>query len=423
MNISKWLDDMQRLYNSLCDLDPERLSDHDYALTVLDLMPQDDSWRDFLSTLRSKVREYNAQALPVDSSTLTTSIREEYWIKHRDDYQTTSHIFSARHEAQRRSATKRPRTADLIATSTSPTKRPRPTNPDKANLQCNNPYCRYRNGHDTNECIAYKGTKEGQYSEWWRGPWNIHLPENQRSKDNNIPPKSHPAYARLQRASINQSHTSDNSLDRSTTTHIVTLDDDTQVNSTLESGQTFHAWSTLLNNENIHMTLPILNNALLRDNSCNYDSGANHHVFHDRSVFEQYENITPLTVKGFGQNLSALAIGRGTVRLESQHSHPKHSILLHNVLHIPAARSNLISGVQLDKAGVISTLGNKCITLSVNNQIIVRGTVTNDMYRLDINIATPTRTSLESRITPPPLSSRIGPKVSSSHTSPAFCTA
>ena len=227
----------------------------------------------------------------------------------------------------------------------------------------------------------------------------------------------------MQRASINQSHTSDNSLDRSTTTHIVTLDDDTQVNSTLESGQTFHAWSTLLNNENIHTTLPILNNALLRDNSCNYDSGANRHVFHDRSVFEQYENITPLTVKGFGQNLSALAIGRGTVRLESQHSHPKHSILLHNVLHIPAARSNLISGVQLDKAGVISTLGNKCITLSVNNQIIVRGTITNDMYRLDINIVTPTRTSLESRITPPPLSSRIGPKVSSSQTSPAFCTA
>jgi hypothetical protein len=95
-----------------------------------------------------------------------------------------------------------------------------------------------------NKCIAYKGAKEGQYSKWWCGPWNIHLPENQRSKDNNIPPKSHPAYAHLQRASINQSYISDNSLDQSTTAHIITLNNDTQANSTLESGQTFHAWST-----------------------------------------------------------------------------------------------------------------------------------------------------------------------------------
>ena len=214
-----------------------------------------------------------------------------------------------------------------------------------------------------------------------------------------------------------------NQLDRSTIAQIVTLDDDTQTNSTLESGQTFHAWSTQLNDENIQTTLPILNNALLRDNSCNYDSGANRHVFHDRSIFEQYENIPPLTVKGFGQNLSALAIGRGTVQLETQYPHQNRTILLHNVLHIPAARSNLISGLQLDKAGVITTLGNNCITLSVNNQIIVCGTVTNDMYRLDINIIQPTRATLESRITPPSLSSRIGPKISSLQTSPAFCTA
>jgi hypothetical protein len=41
MNVAKWLLDIQRLYNSLCDLDPDRMTDHDFTLTILDLMPQD----------------------------------------------------------------------------------------------------------------------------------------------------------------------------------------------------------------------------------------------------------------------------------------------------------------------------------------------------------------------------------------------
>ena len=39
MNIAKWLNDMQRLYNSLCNLDVDRMTDHDFALAILDLMP------------------------------------------------------------------------------------------------------------------------------------------------------------------------------------------------------------------------------------------------------------------------------------------------------------------------------------------------------------------------------------------------
>ena len=77
------------------------------------------------------------------------------------------------------------------------------------------------------------------------------------------------------------------------------------------------------------------------------------------------------------------------------------------MLHIPAARSNLISGLQLDKAGVISTLGNNTIFLSTNNQIIVTGTVINDMYRLNLNIIRPNNSSLTSRIKHPSLESRI----------------
>ena len=247
------------------------------------------------------------------------------------------------------------------------------------------------------DCIAYKGAKQGQYGPWWRGPWNIHLPESQRSKENNVPPKTHPASSRSSQPTVNQ--TTDNSIDRSTTTPIHSDDYESQANLVASSDTVYHAWTTGLDEGMIFTTLPVLNNHSPRDNSCHHDSGANRHVFHDRSAFQEYNIIQPLMVKGFGQNLSAVAIGRGTIRLETDDNNiQKHSILLQNVLHIPAARSNLISGIQLDKAGVISTLGNNSISLSVNNRVLVTGSVINDMYRLNLKIVPPMRAPLVARI-------------------------
>jgi hypothetical protein len=347
MNVAKWLSDMQRQYASLCDLDTTRMTDHDFALAILDLMPQNDSWRNFVSDLRTKVRNLEAEQRHVDSSTFVIAIRNEHWYRHRDDFQTNFQIFSARLDAQKRAAQKRSRPTDLIASSTSPTstnKRTR-SNPEKAHLKCTNSFCGSQKGHDTADCIAYKGAKQGQYGPWWRGPWNIHLPESQRSKENNVPPKTHPASARLSTPTVSQTQSSDITADRSTTTPIHSDDLATQANLTASSETDFHAWSTHLDNNTILATLPVLNNTLPRDNSCHHDSGANRHVFHDHSAFEDYKTIPPLTVKGFGQNLSAIAIGRGTIRLESRHNNQRHIILLKDALHIPAARSNLIGGI------------------------------------------------------------------------------
>jgi hypothetical protein len=51
MNTAIWLNDMQCLYNSLCDLEIEQMSDCKFALAILDLMPQDDNWWGFVSNL------------------------------------------------------------------------------------------------------------------------------------------------------------------------------------------------------------------------------------------------------------------------------------------------------------------------------------------------------------------------------------
>jgi hypothetical protein len=315
MNIAKWLNDMQRLYNSLCDLDTDCMGDHDFALTILDLMPQDDGWRDFVSGLRTKVHNADTQTIPIDSTTFITIIRDEYWYRHKDDAQMTSHIFTVRCEAQKRSnAPKRPCGDDLITATTSPpspNKRPRNPNPEKAHLLCTNPHYGSHHGHELSDCLAYTGRKAGQYGPWWCGPWNIHLPKTLRSSDNNMPPKSHPQYKQRSTPSVNQSLAIDNSVDRSSTSYIKSKDSSTQpeTNSALTSDSTYHVWSTHSSDNVVLATLPILNHNLPRDNSCHHDSGANRHVFHDRTIFGQYKSIPPLTVKGFGQNLSATAIG------------------------------------------------------------------------------------------------------------------
>src|SRR5258707_14190491 len=104
--------------------------------------------------------------------------------------------------------------------------------------------------------------------------------------------------------------------------------------------------------------LPILTPTLPHDNTCHHASSENRHIFYNRSMFEDYDMIAPLTVKGFGHDLLATAISQGTVWLEGYHKDDKCSILLRNVLHIPAARTNLISGIELDKAGVVAMMGH-----------------------------------------------------------------
>jgi Pol polyprotein, beta-barrel domain len=75
-------------------------------------------------------------------------------------------------------------------------------------------------------------------------------------------------------------------------------------------------WNTHLNNELIVATLPVLEVSIPHNNHCYYDSGANRHIFNNRSAFKSYQAIEPLAVKGFGHDLTTLAVGQGSVRLQ-----------------------------------------------------------------------------------------------------------
>jgi Pol polyprotein len=190
------------------------------------------------------------------------------------------------------------------------------------------------------------------------------------------------------------------------------------VNSLLITNINCHAWTTTMCDSVAQATLPILNSNLPYDNTCHHDSSTNRHVLHNKTMFENYDSIAPLTIKGFRNDLSATAISQGTVCLKGYHEYDKCFILLQDVLHIPDARINLVSGIQLDKDSVVTTIGHNTIQLYSNNKIIVSRKLVNDMYQLNMRIIKPHKTPLASRImdhspiTNPKVSlvSRIGSK-------------
>ena len=89
-------------------------------------------------------------------------------------------------------------------------------------------------------------------------------------------------------------------------------------------------------------------------------------------------------------------------------------VLLNNVLHVPSARVNLISGSELDKKGVATWICKGEISLLKSNSVISRGALWNDLYKLDLIPLAPATiplalatTLLLDRIEPQPLIDRI----------------
>ena len=77
------------------------------------------------------------------------------------------------------------------------------------------------------------------------------------------------------------------------------------------------------------------------------------------------------------------------------------TLLLNNVLHIPRACSNLISGTQLACHGIIATLRGTDVTLSLNIVPFVNGFVECGMYHLNVTpilSSVSTTSSLLSRV-------------------------
>lgn len=193
MNIFQWLHDLQHMYRNLCTVNPEATSDCKFAILILNNIVQDDSWRTFLSNLSKEVCDTDLKVPPgpIASIDFAMALCEEYWYCTCHNPLTNAHIFSTCADTDKC----RTKCACTSSNNTSLPKRAR------NNKSCSNSHCGAPHSHDISECIAYSGRSQGKYTEWWRSPWNIHLPPNQCNKTNNIPPETHPAYAKFKQPS------------------------------------------------------------------------------------------------------------------------------------------------------------------------------------------------------------------------------
>ena len=430
MDISLWLNNMQRQFNILQDMDPAIMSDHDFMVTVLNNMPQTNAWQTTVASLHVKIKEcdeHKPALLPVNSFEYIANIHKVAWFRNRNNSQLASqasaHVFTTRSEAKKKGL-KWSRTS-LDSSTQGSAKRPRVFN-DKL---CTNTYCTTQKGHTFAECIAYMGGSQGKYTLGWRGPWNVHLPTDQCNRGNNVPLTSHPAYAKYVASSSskpsavyfthsmaqpqdpNAHYTQDSNFQLSrmdTSASITTEDSKPVIHVALCHETPGHTWLDNLDNEVLVATVPVLEDALPILDACYHDTGANRHVFHDKAVFETYQNIDPVAVKGFGKNIAIPAIGCGTVCVEGRYGTRKCTMLLKDALHIPAARCNLISGVQLDKISVTATTGSGLVSLAFQKINIVGGAPEGEMYRLNMTILRPSADSHQSNFQQP-LATQISP--------------
>lgn len=394
MDVALWLNEMQKFYDILCSMSETSLSDRDFTSAILNNMPKTESWRVIVASYRSTIQQYERDGIPIKSSEFISKIRDENWFYNKDNPQSSAYVFTTRADANKKGP-KRTR-----APETSGPRSPKKPRTDKTCANCS------KVGHEIADCIAYGGGNVGNYPSWWKSPWNIHLAPEKRSKDNNVPPPTHPQFARY--AAIVKTAT----CLTSPPSYAPAEDNQDHVNLVLQGetpSQSLQIWNTQVETDCLVANLPILTTGTPKDDACHYDSGANRHVFHDQTAFQNYRKINPLTVRGFGRNLTATAVGCGNVYLEGNHRGSKSPILLTQVLHIPAAHSNLVSGPLLDDVGVMALLGKGAVVLSVDDVIMVSGTKLNGMYRLDIRIIRPATPQLPQQRD---LLSRIAPAAS-----------
>ena len=154
----------------------------------------------------------------------------------------------------------------------------------------------------------------------------------------------------------------------------------------------FYAFTVESNSETVLAALSVFTGRMPSTVVCLYDSGANCHVFNDSADFKLYQTMLLITVQGFGTDFSITAIGHGNIQLCTKHGAQSSTLLLTNVLHIPHARSNLISGTQLAKHNVFATLRDDGLMLSLHGIPFLDSSVQRGMYQLNVKAIRPSLT-------------------------------
>lgn len=359
------------------------MTDTDFASTIANLLPTNDEWCPFNTLLAWDMTIARNVGKPLQSSEVIQHIKAEDWTHYRDDPEILPQIHTL--EAMR----KHPSTAVNI--NQSPTK--------WQDQWCSNRNCLKRKDHTIKDCLAFGRGKCRQYPEWWIRRKDIHLPPDQRSSQNQ---NSNSSTARSPATGANRTNGRPhaNNAEVDSEGEDVSGDSTANVNTVLTQDDAYYAFNVCINNPAVCITC----NTLALHNSTEklfevyHDSGANRHIFFDRSHFDNYRSITPLIIKGFGSDLSTDALGMGDVHLRATCHSRTATIKLTDVLHVPSARLNLVSQGCLDRCSMAMRSGGGTMVLSSNGTDLIMGKIQrNNLYHL---LITPVSWSLLDRIEP-----------------------
>lgn len=409
MDVNLWVDRIRELYMELNDQDDSLLPDHVFARTIANLVPTSALWLAWSAKMVNELNESAKVNKPISSTIVIQKIKAEYWAHQANTPNMTAQIYGS-DSLKRRLTSEEAAPIGMTATTT-----PKRQRVDKSNLRCVNTYCEHPIGHTIDNCLSFGGGKCGAYKSWWRGRRDIHLPPNQRaprtkgssniSKTFNQPNNATtPTVNTIQTSPVSAAGGSGGASRRTESQLTDTRRDTTAQNTTSYAAvgnasvapdfyclNSFTTDLTVCNSEALQPSNDVTPDIF-------HDSGANHHIFADITVFRDYTATPPLPVHGFGTDLSSLAVGVGSVCLQTVCSGKEVTVQLSDVLHVPSARMNLVSQGCLKRHGMACRTDNGTMFLSMSGKDIITGTLqTNNLFRLDVK-ALPR--SLAQRINP-----------------------
>ena len=344
---------MVQLYQKLWDADPLMMLDTEFAKHIITLMSQSDEWRYCRDSLRDKVHQGEIMGRPVPSAVVLQRLQHEEVEKG-----IAPSIVSINTLVTKR---KLPDGGDgtLPSSYTARSSNQNNCKMDKAHQRqikcpapydnqqrsaphkiCENTYCETPIGHIKADCFSYGGGKAGKYPENFHGKRDIHLSPEARiaaRRKNALEGKANEHFSGLADYAKDQ--------DEDVEDVIGTVEDDFVFMLMLPDEES----DEITVDEEIKVNAIVCNTTVDQNDSIHHDTGASRHIFHKHELFHDYAMFeSPLAVHGFGMSLTTQAVGKGKIILKSMYDGIMCNFSVLNVLHIPTAHCNLLSGSRLD---------------------------------------------------------------------------
>ena len=112
------------------------------------------------------------------------------------------------------------------------------------------------------------------------------------------------------------------------------------------------------------------------------DSGATAHMSFNKSVFSEFQEMSPFSV-GMGDNSSVTAHGRGTTWISLLVNGHSVRCKLQNVLYVPELSYQLLSVGVMDDMGLETTFGDNVCRITKGTRLMAMGTLHNGLYVLN----------------------------------------